>query len=202
MANALTFCRIVLSVALLAPPALSPAFLVLYTLAGVTDMLDGYVARRTGAESDLGARLDSIADFVLIVVCLAKILPAISVPTWLWIWIAAIALVKAANAISGFVVERRLVMPHTKANKVAGLFTTQKSIVSKPLPLHGFPAKVLRRHERMAESHARRRVPHDFTDALLRLATLAMSVTILAVALMAIRACSRPHQRRLYGLAA
>ena len=137
MANALTFCRIVLSVPLLAPPALSPAFLVLYTLAGVTDMLDGYVARRTGAESDLGARLDSIADFVLIVVCLAKILPAISVPTWLWIWIAAIALVKAANAISGFVVERRLVMPHTKANKVAGLMIF---LVPFAIPFSGIAA--------------------------------------------------------------
>ena len=137
MANALTFCRIVLSVALLAPPALSPAFLVLYTLAGVTDMLDGYVARRTGAESDLGARLDSIADFVLIVVCLAKILPAISVPTWLWIWVAAIALVKAANAISGFVVERRLVMPHTKANKVAGLMIF---LVPFTIPFSGIAA--------------------------------------------------------------
>ena len=137
MANALTFCRIVLSVALLAPPALSPAFLVLYTLAGVTDMLDGYVARRTGAESDLGARLDSIADFVLIVVCLAKILPTISVPTWLWIWVAAIALVKAANAISGFVVERRLVMPHTKANKVAGLMIF---LVPFAIPFSGIAA--------------------------------------------------------------
>ena len=137
MANALTFCRIVLSVALLAPPALSPAFLALYTLAGVTDMLDGYVARRTGAESDLGARLDSIADFVLIVVCLAKILPAISVPTWLWIWVAAIALVKAANAISGFVVERRLVMPHTKANKVAGLMIF---LVPFAIPFSGIAA--------------------------------------------------------------
>jgi CDP-diacylglycerol--glycerol-3-phosphate 3-phosphatidyltransferase len=48
LANALTFSRIVLSVALLAPPALSPAFLAVYALSGMTDMLDGYVARRTG----------------------------------------------------------------------------------------------------------------------------------------------------------
>ena len=121
MANALTVSRIVLSVALLASPALSSAFLIIYALAGVADMLDGYVARRAGTESELGARLDSIADLVLVVVCLVKILPAISVPMWLWIWVAAIVLVKATNAISGFVVEKRLVMLHTTANKVAGL---------------------------------------------------------------------------------
>ena len=121
MANAFTISRIVLSVALLALPALSPTFLAVYALAGATDMFDGYVARRTGTESELGARLDSIADFALVVVCLAKILPVIAVPTWLWIWVAAIALVKMANAISGFVIEKSLVMPHTTANKIAGL---------------------------------------------------------------------------------
>ncbi|MDO4796783.1 MAG: CDP-alcohol phosphatidyltransferase family protein [Coriobacteriales bacterium] len=121
MANALTICRIALSVALLIPAAFSPAFFAIYALAGVTDMLDGYVARRTGTESDLGARLDSVADLALVVVCLAKILPAIAVPMWLWIWVGAIALVKVVNAVSGLVVEKRLVMPHTTANKVAGL---------------------------------------------------------------------------------
>ena len=121
MANALTICRIALSVALLIPAAFSPAFFVLYTLAGVTDMFDGYVARRTGTESELGARLDSIADLTLVVVCLVKILPAIAAPTWLWIWMAAIVLVKAANVVSGLLVEKRLVMPHTIANKAAGL---------------------------------------------------------------------------------
>ncbi|WP_172135062.1 CDP-alcohol phosphatidyltransferase family protein [Adlercreutzia sp. ZJ473] len=123
MANALTVGRIALSVALLIPVALSPAFLAIYVLAGLTDMLDGFVARRTGTESELGARLDSVADAALVIVCLVKILPAVSAPPWLWAWIAAIAMVKAANVISGLVVAKRLVMPHTVANKAAGLVT-------------------------------------------------------------------------------
>jgi CDP-diacylglycerol--glycerol-3-phosphate 3-phosphatidyltransferase len=101
-------------------PALSPIFLAVYALAGTTDMLDGLLARRAGTVSELGARLDSIADLMLVVVCLMKILPAIDVPTWLWIWVAAIALVKVANMLSGFVVEKRLVVPHTTTNKAAG----------------------------------------------------------------------------------
>ena len=137
LADALTISRIILSVALLALPALSPIFLAVYALAGTTDMLDGFLARRTGAESASGARLASIADLVLVVVCLAKILPAIDVPTWLWAWVAAIALVKAANAISGLVVEKRLVMPHIKANKVAGLTVF---LVPFAIPLFGITA--------------------------------------------------------------
>ena len=80
MANALTICRIVLCVALLITEAFSPTFFLIYALAGLTDMLDGYVARRANSESGLGARLDSIADLVLVVVCLVKLLPAIDVP--------------------------------------------------------------------------------------------------------------------------
>ena len=61
MANALTICRIIFSLALLVPPALSPTFLAIYAAAGVTDMADGFIARRTRTESEFGTRLDSIA---------------------------------------------------------------------------------------------------------------------------------------------
>lgn len=121
MANALTIFRIVLSLALLVPPAFSPAFFALYAAAGVTDMLDGFIARRTNTESEFGAKLDSIADLIFIVVCLVKILPAITVPMWLWIWIAIIVLVKVANVLSGYAMEKRFILLHTTANKVAGL---------------------------------------------------------------------------------
>ena len=130
MANSLTICRIVLCVALLISDAFSPAFFLAYALAGLTDMLDGYVARKTNSASELGARLDSIADLVLVIVCLEKLLPVIDVPIWLW----AIALVKVVNVASGLVVERRLVMPHTLANKVAGFATF---LVPLAIPLFG-----------------------------------------------------------------
>ena len=120
MANALSVLRIILSVALLAPPALSPAFLVLYAAAGLTDMLDGFVARQTKTESELGAKLDSIADLTLAVICLARILPTVAAPAWLWAWVTFIAVVKVANVVSGLVMGERLVMPHTVVNKVAG----------------------------------------------------------------------------------
>ena len=140
LANALTISRIALSVALLATDAFSLPFFVVYALAGLTDMLDGYVARRTDSESGFGARLDSVADLVLAIVCLAKVLPAVDVPIWLWAWIAAIVLVKAANVTSGLVVERRLVMPHTIANKAAGLVAF---LVPFVIPLLGIGAPAI-----------------------------------------------------------
>ena len=95
MANTITFLRIAVSIVLLFCPVFSPAFYVFYIVAGVSDMLDGFVARKTNTANRFGARLDTIADFVLVVVCLIKLLPILSIPAWLYIWIGIIALIKA-----------------------------------------------------------------------------------------------------------
>ena len=155
IANALSALRIILSVALLAPPALSSTFLTLYAMAGLTDMLDGYVARRTKTESELGAKLDSAADLALTVICLAKVLPTVAVPAWLWAWVAAIAVVKMVNAVSGLVMRKRLVMPHTTANKAAGFVAF---LVPFAIPIFGIvvpsiPACVLATFAAVQEGH-------------------------------------------------
>ncbi len=64
MANIIRGIRIVLSVALLFCPALSPTFYALYIVAGFSDMIDGAVARKTGTVSEFGSKLDTVADIV------------------------------------------------------------------------------------------------------------------------------------------
>ena len=54
MANLITSCRILLSLLLLFFPALSPGFYGLYLAAGLSDMLDGFVARRTNSTAPWG----------------------------------------------------------------------------------------------------------------------------------------------------
>ena len=63
MANTITFFRIAASIVLLSCPVFSPAFYTLYIAAGLSDMLDGYVARKSNTDSRFGARLDTIADY-------------------------------------------------------------------------------------------------------------------------------------------
>ena len=121
LANLITGTRILCSVALLFCPAFSLSFFVLYLAAGFTDMIDGPVARKTGTVSELGAKLDTAADFVLVAVCLWKLLPSLTVPLWLWIWIVLIALIKMINMISGYVIQKRYVAMHTVMNKVTGI---------------------------------------------------------------------------------
>ena len=121
MANIITGIRIICSIALLFFPAFSPAFYTLYIVAGISDMIDGVVARKMGTVSEFGTKLDTAADFILVVVCLIKLIPIIHVPKWLIIWIIVIAVIKAINLISGYVMRKEIVVLHTAMNKVTGI---------------------------------------------------------------------------------
>ena len=79
MANVITGIRILVSAALLLCPVFSPIFYAMYLIAGLSDMADGIVARKTNSVSEFGSRFDSIADFVFVAVCLIKILPVMKV---------------------------------------------------------------------------------------------------------------------------
>ena len=121
MANIITVIRIVCSIALLFFPAFSTAFYTLYIAAGISDMIDGTVARKTGTVSEFGSKLDTVADFVLVCCCLIKLIPVLNIPTWLIVWIILIAVIKAINLISGYVIRKEFVALHTVMNKVTGV---------------------------------------------------------------------------------
>lgn len=120
MANIVTSCRILCSILMLFSPAFSVQFYILYLICGLTDMVDGTIARTTHTDSEFGAKLDSVADFIFVVISLVKLLPVIHIPRWLWIWILVIAIIMIINVISGFICKRRLMVEHTIMNKVTG----------------------------------------------------------------------------------
>ena len=121
MANIITIIRILCSIALLFCPAFSVAFYSLYITAGLSDMIDGWVARKTNTVSELGAKLDTIADVIFVIACLFKLIPVMDIPNWLYVWIGTIALIKVINIVSGFVVQKQFVAVHSVMNKVTGI---------------------------------------------------------------------------------
>ena len=135
MANTITFFRIAAGMALLFCPVFSPAFYAFYIAAGLSDMLDGFAARRTNTVSRFGARLDTMADFVLVVVCLIKLFPILSIPAWLYGWIGIIALIKAVNIISGFAVQKRFAAVHSVMNKATGALLFLLPLTIRVVPL-------------------------------------------------------------------
>ena len=119
-ANLLTLARNPLALGLLAVPPLSPAFFLLYVLSGVTDMLDGPVARRTHTESRTGAKLDSLADAVFLSAVLYRLLPVLHLSR-LFLWaLALICFLRCGAWLAGYRKYRRFAARHTIANKVTG----------------------------------------------------------------------------------
>ena len=128
MANAITIFRMAASIVLLFCPAFSPAFYVFYMMAGVSDMLDGFVARKTNTVSRSGARLDTLADYVFVIVCLFR----------LYVWIGIIALIKVVNIISGFALQKMFMAVHSAMNKATGVLLFLLPLTISVLPLKYF----------------------------------------------------------------
>ena len=121
MANIITGIRIVCSIALLFCIPSSPVFYALYITAGISDMIDGTVARMTGTVSEFGSKLDTAADLVMVIVCLIKLIPVLSIPLWLLLWTAVIALIKVISIICGYAKQKEFVAAHTVMNKLTGI---------------------------------------------------------------------------------
>lgn len=118
--NAITLMRIALTLVLMFLPLLSPTFLLVYLLAGTSDMLDGFLARRWGVASDFGAKLDSAADVLFCGVLLVRFIPAYIWPAWALIWIGVIALLRGASLFVCYRRFHQLAFLHTFANKATG----------------------------------------------------------------------------------
>ena len=119
--NVISILRMAGSVSLLFCDVKGWPFWSLYVLCGLSDILDGWLARRLHAESKAGAVLDSVADIVFVACCAIRLLPVLEIPAWLWIWAGAIVIIKMVNQISALVVYKRFCFLHTLANKLTGL---------------------------------------------------------------------------------
>ena len=121
IANIITAARLILSVPLIFTKPFSAAFYILYSLCGLSDMADGFIARHTNTESKTGERLDSAADFLFLAVCFIKVFPCLYLPPWIWVWVGIIFAVRVVNIVIGFVRHGKAVAMHTLLNKATGL---------------------------------------------------------------------------------
>ena len=118
--NILSSLRIVGAVALLLCDVVGTTFWSLYALCGISDIADGWLARKLRCVTMKGALLDSLADICFVACCAWKLLPILELPQWLWLWAGVIVVIKVVNQISALVMYGRCCFPHTTANKVTG----------------------------------------------------------------------------------
>ena len=120
--NALSLLRLVAAVVLLGLEPLSLGYFAVFTLAGLTDALDGFLARRWGVCTQLGARLDSIGDLFFYGVMLLGTFPALRLrlPALCWYGVAAVLLIRITSYITGAIKFKCFMAIHTYGNKATG----------------------------------------------------------------------------------
>ncbi len=120
-ANIISISRIILSVILFFSFHNPWLFFVIYLICGASDVLDGYIARKTKTQSTLGARLDSIADLILF------ILITLSVVLWLGSrvvkyipLIGLVIVIRLVNIVIAACKYHTFATLHTWGNKITG----------------------------------------------------------------------------------
>lgn len=120
--NLITLSRILGTIILLFIPPLTSLFFFLYTLCGISDAVDGWVARKTNTSSEFGAKIDSIADLFFYVLVIIKLIPILRIllPGWFWLIISFVVLVRLISYLTAAIRFHRFSSLHTKMNKITG----------------------------------------------------------------------------------
>lgn len=106
---------------------------IVFILAGISDVLDGYIARKIDLTSDLGAVLDPVADKLMTFAILITFTTKGIIPSWI---LTAIGIKEVMMILGGSVLylfKGKQVLPSNKFGKVATLsfYAATLSIVFK-----------------------------------------------------------------------
>ncbi|KGE19715.1 CDP-alcohol phosphatidyltransferase family protein [Paenibacillus wynnii] len=138
LANSISLTRIFLALALVVVKPLGIAFLSIYLICGMSDVLDGYIARKTDTASKLGEKLDSIADLILVVILIAVLFPLLTITVQILAWVIIIGIIRAVSMLVVFAKYKTFGILHTYGNKITGLV-----LFAFPLSLAFVPSEVV-----------------------------------------------------------
>lgn len=120
--NCVTSLRIVGALVLVFVKPLSVPFFVLYSLCGLSDVLDGAIARAIRRTSMFGSKLDSIADLLFYSIMMIRILPVLwqMLPRWIWILVGCVLALRIASYLVAAVRQKHFASMHSIWNKLSG----------------------------------------------------------------------------------
>ncbi|MDO5849588.1 MAG: CDP-alcohol phosphatidyltransferase family protein [Methanobacteriaceae archaeon] len=119
LANYVSISRILLSLSLLFTSPLSLEFCIIYVICALSDILDGYLAKKYGS-TKIGPKLDSIADAIFFLSMLIVLYPILNIGYFVLISILAIILIKILSITIGFIKFKQFALIHTYLNKSIG----------------------------------------------------------------------------------
>ena len=128
-ANQLTLFRIMLvpGIVILVLYGFNGWALITFAVAGVTDVLDGLIARRAGQRTNLGALLDPMADKLLVVSTFVVLTMPLGLPNQLPLWFTVLVIsrdvvIVLTVAIVNLAIERRVFYPSILGKVATGLY--------------------------------------------------------------------------------
>jgi CDP-diacylglycerol---glycerol-3-phosphate 3-phosphatidyltransferase len=119
--NCISVSRIIFSLVLIFLKPLSVVFYIIYIICGFTDIVDGFIARKTGTTSNLGARIDSMGDMVMVGVLFFVLYPIINPSTQIVIWTISIGIIRLASMAVALKKYKTFAGLHTYGNKITGI---------------------------------------------------------------------------------
>jgi CDP-diacylglycerol--glycerol-3-phosphate 3-phosphatidyltransferase len=122
LANAVTSLRLIGAIIMIFIEPLSGAFYAVYTICGLSDGIDGTIARKMGTSSEFGARLDSVSDIAFYLVMFIKLMPVLweMMPMWIWYMVGAVLVIRMCAYGMAYLKYHRMAAIHTYCNKVTG----------------------------------------------------------------------------------
>ncbi|EKQ57566.1 MULTISPECIES: CDP-alcohol phosphatidyltransferase family protein [unclassified Clostridium] len=119
--NCISASRIIFSFALILVKPLSVDFYIIYIICGFSDIMDGLIARKTGTTSKVGAKLDSIADMIMIGILLFLLYPIINPKIEIIIWVILIGIIRLIGISVALKKYKTFASIHTYGNKITGM---------------------------------------------------------------------------------
>ena len=114
--------RLIGTICLIFTEALSLPFFLFYIWCGISDILDGYFARKFDAISSLGSKLDSISDLTFYTVMMLKIMKYLRkyLPAYIWTMIYVVLFIRFVSYVIVYVKGKYFESRHTIYNKATG----------------------------------------------------------------------------------
>ncbi len=120
--NCITSVRIIGAVCMAFTKIFTTEFYIIYTLCGITDVLDGFIARMTKKTTEFGAKLDSVADLLFYGVMLIKMLPRLfgALPNVMPYMVASLLAIRVCSYMIAAFRYKKFASLHTYMNKASG----------------------------------------------------------------------------------
>jgi cardiolipin synthase len=108
-----------------------------FLIAGITDLLDGLIARRTGQKTTLGAWLDPMADKLLLVTMFVMLtLPGIGLANRLPLWFTVLVISRDVAIVLTVAVVNLAVGPRTFRPSIYGKIATATYVLTGVVTLY------------------------------------------------------------------